>query len=100
MVHRRKFGDQCLSWVRTGNHSLPCSTSALPLKADVEVAASDVCYGPRADITTFAISGKGLAYSDRSPSDHSSRRGTGMKLPRRKFLHLAAGAAALPSVSR
>ena len=27
-------------------------------------------------------------------------KGTGMKLPRRKFLHLAAGAAALPAVSR
>jgi tripartite-type tricarboxylate transporter receptor subunit TctC len=29
-----------------------------------------------------------------------SRRGNGMKLPRRNFLHLAAGAAALPAVSR
>ena len=28
-----------------------------------------------------------------------SRRGNGMKLPRRNFLHLAAGAAALPAVS-
>jgi tripartite-type tricarboxylate transporter receptor subunit TctC len=29
-----------------------------------------------------------------------SRRGNGMKLPRRKFLHLAVGAVALPAVSR
>src|SRR5215831_1782576 len=29
-----------------------------------------------------------------------SRRGNGMKLPRRNFLHLAAGAAALPTNSR
>jgi tripartite-type tricarboxylate transporter receptor subunit TctC len=29
-----------------------------------------------------------------------SRRGNGMKLPRRNFLYLAAGAAALPAVSR
>src|SRR5215813_843704 len=28
-----------------------------------------------------------------------SRRGNGMKLPRRNFLHLAAGAAALPAVA-
>ena len=33
-------------WVRTGSRSPPCSTSAVPLKADVEIAAPDACYGP------------------------------------------------------
>src|SRR5262245_42433900 len=42
--------------------------------------------------------GMRIDYSCPSPSD--CRGGTGMKLPRRKFLHLAAGAAALPAVSR
>ena len=32
--------------------------------------------------------------------DIASQRGNAMKLPRRRFLHLAAGAAALPAVSR
>src|SRR5262245_11747125 len=90
----------CLLWGRSRHAAQPYARSALPLKADVGAASQHVRFGPRADITTFAISGKGLAYSDRSPSDHSSRRGTGMKLSRRKFLHLAVGAPALPSVSR
>src|SRR5262245_22767357 len=33
-------------------------------------------------------------------SRHASHRRHAMKLPRRQFLHLAAGAAALPAVSR
>ena len=62
---------------------------------------SGLLAGPIGDIATFAISGKGLAYSYPSPLDHTPRGGTGMKLPRRRrFLHLAAGAAALPGVSR
>src|SRR5262245_12001573 len=38
--------------------------------------------------------------SCRAPGARASGRGTPMKLPRRNFLHLAAGAAALPAVSR
>src|SRR3954453_10903977 len=33
-------------------------------------------------------------------TDCAHREGNAMKLPRRRFLHLAAGAAALPAVSR
>jgi hypothetical protein len=54
---------------------------------------------PIGDIATFAISGKGLAYSDPSPSDHTPRRDWN-ETSRRNFLHLAVGTAALPGVSR
>lgn len=40
-------------WAISKHSDLLCSTSAPPQKADVEVAASDVCYGPIAD-TRFA----------------------------------------------
>jgi hypothetical protein len=58
-------------------------------------AAANRRFVPIGDIATFAISGKGLAYSDR-PRRITRHGGTGMKLPRRQFLHLAAGIAALP----
>src|SRR5215472_16036758 len=40
------------------------------------------------------------AASAQPSASYCTPGGTDMKLPRRKFLHLAAGAAALPSVSR
>src|SRR5262249_30935245 len=46
-----------------------------------------------------AVSGTGIGCSRPVASDYR-RGGTAMKLPRRRFLHLAAGVAALPAVSR
>src|SRR5215470_9191231 len=46
-----------------------------------------------------AVSGRGIGCWHPSARDYTPRR-TGMKLPRRSFLRLAAGAAALPAASR
>jgi hypothetical protein len=37
MVHRRKFGDQCLSWVKTGKAQSEQMFSGLPPKADSDL---------------------------------------------------------------
>src|SRR5262249_44838790 len=43
---------------------------------------------------------EGGAHADRGPSSRDLKEGPAVKLPRRQFLHLAAGAAALPAMSR
>jgi Tripartite tricarboxylate transporter family receptor len=64
-----------------------CSMSALPPKADMDQHGRDVRFVPKADIVV------GIGYDWCSGSG-----GITMKLPRRKFLHLAASAAALPAM--
>jgi Tripartite tricarboxylate transporter family receptor len=61
--------------------------SALPPKADMDQHGRDVRFVPKADIVV------GIGYDWCSGSG-----GITMKLPRRKFLHLAASAAALPAM--
>src|SRR5215204_1845916 len=53
---------------------------------------------PIGDIAPSAVSGTGIGYSHPFASDYR-RGGTAMKLPRRQFLRLATGAAALPAAS-
>jgi len=74
--------------------------SAFPPVATEQHTPFYVGFVPIGDIATFATPRKGLAYSYPSPSDYMPRGETGMKLPRRQFLYLAAGTAALPTVAR
>src|SRR5262245_55554736 len=51
-IHRtvraiKRLFKRCPMWVRSGNHDRLNSASALPLKAEVEVAASKVCCWPQ-----------------------------------------------------
>src|SRR5262249_24893572 len=57
---------------------------------------------PRAEAEYHAIAPPAapLGQADRCRLCRSATTGYAMRLPRRKFLHLAAGAAALPAVSR
>src|SRR6516165_678441 len=97
--------------------------SALALKADIAERGCDVRFVPKADILhcgkerRYSITSSALASYARMAAPRL-RSGTGwggpnvierqdsdcrrraMKLPRRKFLHLAAGAAALPALPR
>lgn len=56
--------------------------------------------GPIGDVALPESQEEEYATSDQPSASHCMPGGTDMKLPRRTFLHLAAGAAALPAVSR
>src|SRR6516165_2468203 len=69
----------------------------LPPAADITAVPT---LGRNVPFGHIATSAKGVSLFVPVPSDCMPRGGTGMKLPRRRFLRLAARAAALPAVSR
>ena len=106
---------RCLRWVKSGKAQTEYKTSALPLKADVR---ADIASRPfrarkrhRATLPPTSATSVVLFESCQRdvPESRSLRRrlrpqiaqvGEAVKVPRRQFLHLAAGAVALPAVSR